>query len=418
MTGLRALVLAAGKGTRMVSDLPKVLHTLSGQTVIEHILETLRELKIVNPWLVIGYRRELIKDKLKGRAKWVYQKEQKGTGHAVLSAGKAFRGFRGNLLVLAGDVPLIQMATLRRFIKEHSREKNVCSCLTVMVENPSGYGRILRGPENHFIGIREELEATTEEKKIREINSGIYLFSYPRLAKVLKQIKPSPKKKEIYLTDAVELLAESGEKVAAYPFAQAWETQGINSQNDFSRLEEMMNISNINVLQSQGVTVTLPSQTYIQKGVKVGRGTVIYPFVWIERGVQIGTNCTIGPFAKIRSGSVIRSGALIGSFVEIVRSQIGEKTTIKHLSYFGDAEVGKNVNVGAGTITANYDGKQKNKTRIGDHVSLGIHTALVAPVTLKEKVKTGAGSVVLAKQTVAKKKTIAGVPAKEIGKGK
>jgi bifunctional UDP-N-acetylglucosamine pyrophosphorylase/glucosamine-1-phosphate N-acetyltransferase len=229
-------------------------------------------------------------------------------------------------------------------------------------------------------------------------------------------LKPSAKKRELYLTDTVELLLNRGEKVAAYPLAGEKEIQGVNSQQDLSRLEEMTNLSNICALQSQGVTVIMPSQTYIQKGVKIGRGTVIHPFVWIEKGVKIGPRCQIGPFAKIRSKTKIGAEVVIGSFVEVVRSTIGSGTRMKHLSYFGDAVVGKNVNVGAGTVTANYDGKDKNTVSLKDRSFTGVNTSLVAPLKLPEGLKTGAGSVVTARKKFRKNATVAGVPARELGK--
>lgn len=413
---IRALVLAAGKGTRMRTNIPKVLHPLSGETVIESVLERLCSAGIQDIWVVTGYARKQVEEKLKGKACFVYQSKQLGTGHAVLEAGRSFKGFKGLLLIVAGDVPLIEPRTIKRFIAEHRKAGNACSCLSAVLNNAHSYGRILRGKNKAFLGIAEELEATPDERKIKEVNTGIYAFSYPALCGVLGKLTPSKKKKELYLTDTIELLLNRGEKVAAYPLAHESETRGINTQEDLSKLEEKMNLSNISALQSKGVTVIMPSQTYIQKGVKVGKGTVIHPFTWIEKGVVIGSNCEIGPFAKIRRGSKVESNAAIGSFVEVVRSRVGKGTRIKHLSYFGDSRLGKNVNVGAGTITANYDGKRKSVTQVGDSSFLGIHTALVAPVVLGKGVKTGAGSVVTARQKIKNKKVIAGVPAKELRK--
>ena len=415
---LRALVLAAGKGTRMVSDVPKVLFPLSGSSIVEHVLNTLSSLGIQDKWVVTGFGRGLVEKKLADQAKFVFQKVQLGTGHAVLSADQAFKNYKGELLILAGDVPLIQSGTLKKLIASHRSGGNSCSCLSMFVDRPHGYGRILRNVTGGFRAIREELEATAEDRQVKEVNTGVYVFNYPKLREVLRLLKPSAKKKELYLTDAVELLLNRGEKVAACPLGGAIETQGINTREELSKLEETMNMSNISTLQSQGVTVVMPSQTYIQKGVKIGRGTVIHPFVWIEKGVLIGSDCEIGPFAKIRAGSKIESKATIGSFVEVVRSRIGVGTRIKHLSYFGDSEVGKNVNVGAGTITANYNGVSKNKTRIGNDVFLGVNTSLIAPVVLGDKVKTGAGAVVTAHQNFKKNTVLVGVPAKELKKGK
>jgi bifunctional UDP-N-acetylglucosamine pyrophosphorylase/glucosamine-1-phosphate N-acetyltransferase len=415
---VRALVLAAGKGTRMKSSLPKVLHPISGVPLIEITLEALDRAGFHDQWVVIGFGRKLLEAQLKGRVKLITQEPQLGTGHAVLVAERALKGYTGNILVLAGDVPLIRPETLKKLLAKHIEDQNACSCLSMNVEDPTHYGRIVRDVLKSFKAIREELEANDLERQIREVNTGIYIFQYPKLREAVRELKPSAKKKELYLTDAVELLAAKGERVAAYPFGLEWETQGVNTRAELSRLEERVNLSNISALQSQGVTVMMPSQTYIQKGVKIGEGTMIHPFVWIEKGVEIGKSCTIGPFAKLRAGTRVQDHVTIGSFVELVRSRVGSKTQIKHLSYFGDAQIGSGVNVGAGTITANYDGKNKNVTQIGNGSFLGVHTSLVAPVSLGEKVKTGAGAVVTARQRIKGHTVIVGVPARELQKRK
>ena len=249
-----------------------------------------------------------------------------------------------------------------------------------------------------------------------EINSGIYVFDSENLFAELSRLRKNLKKREYYLTDVIENMVESGKDVAAYCHSDSSEILGINTRAELAMANKILNERELKRHMAAGVTILEPSQTFIQSRVRIGRDTVIYPFSWIERETVIGKNCVIGPFAKIRAGSRIGDGARIGSFVEIVRSKIGSETFVKHLSYLGDAEIGKKVNVGAGTITANFDGRKKNKTVVGDKVFLGCNTVLIAPVRIGRCVKTGAGAVVCARQSVPAGQTIVGVPAKIIQK--
>ena len=266
------------------------------------------------------------------------------------------------------------------------------------------------------VEIREELEATQQEKNIHEVNTGIYLFEPWALFESLEKIRPTNRKKEYYLTDTVRLIEEAGGRVEAFPFASGQEAQGINSQADLACAFRILNQRTLQRLQKSGVTLVSPEQTFIAPDVRVGPGTVIYPWTYIEGKVRIGRKCQIGPFAKIRSGSVLEDGAVIGSFVEIVRSKIGKGVFAKHLAYLGDATIGEGTNIGAGTVTANYDGKRKNQTRIGRKAFIGVNSVFIAPVRIGDRAKTGAGAVLTRGTRVKAGEIYVGVPAKPLGK--
>ena len=267
-----------------------------------------------------------------------------------------------------------------------------------------------------FYGIREELDASESERRIQEVNSGIYLFKTPVLFQALKKIRPSNSKKEYYLTDTIEVLAGEGASIDAFPLAGEKEASGINSRMDLAMVTQMIASREIQHHMERGVSFTAPGQTFVEPGVKIGADTVIEPWCYIETGVTIGNGCIIGPFAKVRKGSVIGDGSIIGSFVEVNRSKLGKKVLAKHLAYLGDAVIGDETNIGAGAITANFDGKNKHTTRIGKKAFIGSNTVLVAPVRLADFAKTGAGSVVTAGTRVKKGEVVAGVPAKSLRK--
>ena len=414
---LAALILAAGKGTRMKSEYPKVLHTICGLPLVEHIVRMLDTVRIRKKVVVVGYKQELIKRSLRRYAlEYAHQKEQKGTAHAVQCAERHFKNFSGTVLVLAGDVPLVTAQTIRAFWREHRRKKAAVSVLTAALGQPKGYGRIVRDPAGAVVRIVEELDATREEKRITEVNSGIYLFEARTLFRLLRTIKINRKKKELYLTDTIEAAAARKIVAQAYCCADMNILRGVNSRRDLADLSTVMNRRNIATLEERGVTVMSPETTFIESDVRIGNDSIVYPCTYIESGVRIGSHCTIGPFCKIRKGTRARNGVALGSFVEINRSTIKEKTNIKHLAYIGDATVGPRANIGAGTITANYDGKHKHKTVIGEGVHIGSNTVLVAPVTVKKGARTGAGAVVRAHCHVPPYATAVGVPARIVKK--
>lgn len=419
-----AVVLAAGKGTRMRSDLVKVLHPILGFPVLGHTLKTLAVLGVKKPRVVVGSQADQVRiflkqtDKLFGQSSVaVLQAEQKGTGHAVLMTALSLKKSRGAILIWPGDMPLVKPETLTRFLGEHRNAGSAVSVLSCLAVNPYGYGRILRAG-GKFIGIREELDASESERGIQEVNTGVYVFQAQLLFRALRKLKPSNRKAEYYLTDTIEILAGEGHAVQAFPFAEPQEGQGINSREDLAKATRVMNNREIQRHMVQGVTFEAPEQTFVAVGVKIGKDTVVYPWCYIESGVRIGKGCHIGPFAKIRSGSVVGDGSVVGSFVEINRTKLGKSVLAKHLAYLGDAVVGDGTNIGAGTITANFDGQHKHATRIGKNVLIGSNTVLIAPVQIGDKAKTGAGTVVTAGTHVRRGEVALGVPAKIIKKKK
>lgn len=414
---MQAVVLAAGKGTRMRSEKPKVLHEVLGKPILGHVLETLSSLGIRKPIVVIGAGADQVKSYLGERATTVLQAQQRGTGHAVMMAAKTLRDYKGPLLIWPGDMPLVKLETLKAFIKAHNKARAQVSVLSSILETPKGYGRILRR-SSAFCGIREELDASESERAVQEVNTGIYLFQCPLLFNALKKIKPENKKNEYYLTDTIEILADARERLEAFPLASSHEGHGINSREDLAKVTRLLNERIISDLQASGVTVVFPAQTYISTGVKIGQDSVVHPWTFIEENVRIGKRCQIGPFAKIRSGTVIGDDCIVGSFVEVNRSRFGNQVMAKHLSYLGDAIVGDGSNIGAGTITANYDGKNKHQTRIGKKVLVGSDTVFVAPVHIKDNAKTGAGAVITAGSVVHRGEIVAGVPARPLKKGR
>jgi bifunctional UDP-N-acetylglucosamine pyrophosphorylase/glucosamine-1-phosphate N-acetyltransferase len=415
---MEAIVLAAGKGTRMRSELPKVLHPVFGKPVLGYVLETLAGAGMKDPFVVVGYEAEKVRVFLKAYgATPVLQREQKGTGHAVKVAGPALKNTQGPVLIWPGDMPLVRPETLTKFLAAHKKSQAHVSVLSCVREDSSGYGRIVR-EEGHFSAIREELDATPEERAIREVNTGLYLFDKKVLFEALERIGRDNQKGEYYLTDTVEILRREGYCVEAFSLAGAEEGQGINSQKDLATVTKKINEREIAKHQEEGVTFMAPEQTFVAPGVKIGKGTLIYPWCFIESGVEIGKDGKIGPFAKIRCGTVIGDGAVIGSFVEVSRSRLGKKVLAKHLTYLGDAVIGDGTNIGAGTITANFDGKKKHQTLIGKNVMIGSNTVLVAPVRIPDGVRTGAGSVVIPKIKIKKGDVIVGVPARPVSKKK
>jgi bifunctional UDP-N-acetylglucosamine pyrophosphorylase/glucosamine-1-phosphate N-acetyltransferase len=417
---MQALVLAAGKGTRMRSECPKVLHEIFGRPLLDYVLESLSSVGARAPRVVIGSGADQVLAYLKKKARHskvravpVLQREQKGTGHAVMVARAAFRGASGDLIVWPGDMPLVRPETIRELLRRHRRARAQVSVLSGLAVDPAGYGRILRAGGS-FYAIREELDASEAERRICEVNTGIYVFKLKPLLKALEEIRPQNKKQEYYLTDTVEIFLKNGSRIEAFPLASAEEAQGINSRQHLAEAMTIMNQREISRHQEEGVTFISPEQTYVGPGVKIGRDTVIYPWCYIESGVRIGKKCEVGPFAKIRSGTCVGDGSVIGSFVEVNRTTIGNKVMAKHLSYLGDAVIGDETNIGAGTITANFDGRNKHRTNIGRRVQVGSDTVFVAPVHVADDSKTGAGSVLTRGTRVKKGQVFAGVPAKPL----
>ena len=414
---LAVIILAAGKGTRMKSELPKALQTLCGETMLGHLLKRAEETGSKKNIVVAGYKIDQVKKAVGTRAMIVRQTKLLGSGHAVSQAKDALAGFKGSVIVMYCDTPLISQATVSRLIRDHQEKDTDCTLLSVKLDEPFSYGRIQRHGSSRVGEIIEENDADDEEKRICEVNVGCYVFKKDTLFGALKEVQRNPRKKEYYLTDVIEILAGRG-KVEALITEDQEEVLGVNTRQDLAKLEALMQERLLNEWSEKGVRIRDPRTTVIDAGVEIGHDTVILPHTVIEEKSVIGKHCVIGPFARIRGGSKIGDSCVVGNFVELVRSKVGNKTQIKHLSYIGDAEIGSMVNIGAGTITANYDGKKKHKTIIKDKAQIGSGTVLIAPVTVGRSAKTGAGTVVPKGNHIPDRAVVVGVPARKLTKRK
>jgi len=413
----RVVILAAGKGTRMKSDLPKVLHPVCGKAMIDYVVDVARAVSSLT-YVVLGHQGERVKAHLGSGVNIVFQKKLLGTADAIRAVASRFKGYTGDVIILSGDAPLLTKETLRCLIKEHRQEKAACTFLTACLPDPAGYGRVIRDAQDSPIAIREEKDASFDEKAISEINTGIYCFNTKALLDGLKKISLNKKKKEYYLTDVIAILASEGKKIHAFVVKDAREGLGINTHKDLAAADAIMRARILDRLMLDGVSIVDPMTTYIDSGVKIGRDTIIRPCTMIETDVVIGGHCSIGPFSHLRPKTRIKDKAQVGNFAEISRSTLGVQSLMKHFSFVGDATIGKNVNIGAGVVTANYDGKNKNKTFIANGAFIGSDSILVAPVTIGEKAMTGAGCVVTKGKRVPKGHVILGVPGKIIKREK
>jgi bifunctional UDP-N-acetylglucosamine pyrophosphorylase/glucosamine-1-phosphate N-acetyltransferase len=408
-----AIILAAGKSTRLKLDLPKVLQPILGRPLLSYVIDAVRDAEIRKIFVVLGFKRDLIKKILSKDIECIIQERQRGTADAVRCAEKKLKEYSGDILVVYGDHPLLRSQTLKRLILYHKRGAFDCTLLTAKISNPSGYGRIIRNKNNRVIRIIEEINCSKEQLRICEVNGGVLCFKSDVLFDSLKDIKINERKKEFYLTDIVRILSQKGAKIgdifSDFPEEDAL---GVNTQTDLIRANELMRKRRISELILKGVRIISPDTTFIDFDVSIGKNSVIYPFTVIEKDVKIGKNCSIGPFCRIREGTVIKDNVELGNFTEVVRSDIKERTKIKHFSYLGDARIGKSVNIGAGVVTANFDGKRKNVTYIKDKAFIGSDTILVAPVKVGKNAVTGAGCVVTKKKNVPDNTTVVGVPAK------
>ncbi|HBM75198.1 MAG TPA: bifunctional UDP-N-acetylglucosamine diphosphorylase/glucosamine-1-phosphate N-acetyltransferase GlmU [Clostridiaceae bacterium] len=429
MDNVCAVILAAGEGKRMKSKHPKVIHKLCGKPIIQHVVDSVTGAGISDIIVVIGHKAEEVKECVESDVDFALQEKQLGTGHAVMCASDLIKERNGNgtTLILYGDSPLIKSETLCSLISYHRNNGFHGTVLTTEYDDPAGYGRVIRDSRGNVERIVEQKDATDEEKKVRECNSGIYCFETEKLLDALKLIKNDNAQKEYYLTDVIGAMKGLGLTIGAYSISDSTETVGINSRIQLADAASIMRRNIVNKLMLDGVTIINPESVYIDKDVSIGMDTVIYPGAIIEGKTTIGEDCIIGPntrivdsiiedgadinssvilessvkakakigpFAYIRPQSVIGEGAKIGDFVEVKKSVIGNGTKASHLTYIGDAEVGKNVNFGCGTITVNYDGNTKYKTLIGDNVFIGCNTNLVAPVKVNDNSYIAAGSTI------------------------
>jgi len=453
------MILAAGLGTRMNSGRAKVLHELAGRPLIAYSVRTALQVMPGRILVVVGHQASEVEAAARQAAKsisgaselvFVNQKEQRGTGHAVLAARDSLEGSR-TLLVIAGDGPLIKPETLRHLLDVHYSNKNDASVVTVLMDDPTGYGRVVTDTGGRFLHIVEQKDATPEQLLIREVCVSIYCFETRALAAALDRLNTDNAQGEYYLTDVPEIISRQGGKVGTVQHADPEELAGINTRVELAELERKLRDQKIRQLMLDGVTIVDPATTYIHQDVSIGQDTTIHPQVVINGSSRIGRGCTIhswtylrdvnlsdgvtikhscviedtsiassasvGPFARLRMQADVGDGAVIGNFVEVKKSTLGPGTKAQHLTYLGDATIGSNVNIGAGTITCNYDGVRKNQTTIEDNVKIGSDTMLVAPVRVGKGAVTGAGAVVT--NDIPPESLAVGVPAvvkKKLGK--
>jgi len=411
---IAVIILAAGKSTRMKSDMPKVLHKLCGRAMLGYVLELVASLKPKQVVAVLGFKQEMVRKIIPKGIKIAIQKKLIGTADAVKAGLSVLKGFKGTVLVLYGDNPLLKKDTLKKLLDYHIKNNVDATLLTAQLKKPAGYGRVIRDKYFSICAIVEEKDTDEVEKDIQEINTGIMAFKKESLENNLKHIRPNNRKKEYYLTDIIGILAKKGCLVEAVKAEDAQEALGINTVAELAGANYVMQKRINEKFMRHGVTIVDPGTAFISFGAKIGRGTVIYPFTVIERDVKIGKRCSVGPFAHLRETVRLGNDVTAGNFVEMVRAKIGAKTFIKHFSYIGDSFVGASVNIGAGTVTANFDGLKKNYTIIKDKVNIGSDTVIVAPARIGRCASTGAGSVIT--KNVPDNAVVAGVPARTLRK--
>ncbi|MDQ0150238.1 bifunctional UDP-N-acetylglucosamine diphosphorylase/glucosamine-1-phosphate N-acetyltransferase GlmU [Eubacterium multiforme] len=422
-----ALILAAGQGTRIKSDIPKVLHKVCGKEMVNHVIDNMRKANIEDVNVIIGKGADLVKEGTKERnVSYSLQEEQLGTGHAVKCATDFLKGKKGTVIVFAGDAPLTKESTIKNLIKEHEENKNSATLLSAMVEDPTGYGRIIRDSNGDVLKIVEHKDCNEEELLVNEMNAAMYCFDIEELVNSLEKLSNNNNQGEYYLTDVIGILKDEGKKVGAV-VTDYEDTIGVNSRVQLAEAEEFLRNRINEIHLNNGVTLIDPKATYIGVDVQIGKDTIIYPGTILEGNTVIGSDClimqncrikdskindgvtvessvildsevgkntTVGPFAYIRPESKIGEKARIGDFVEIKKSTIGDGTKVSHLTYIGDAEVGDGCNFGCGTVVVNYDGKVKNKTIIGNHSFIGCNTNLVSPVRVYDNTYIAAGSTI------------------------
>jgi len=412
----------------MRSEFPKVLHPLLGVPLLEHVLESAAALKAAKVVVVVGFQREMVQDAFPDRGiTWAVQEEQLGTAHAancgVQAAGRFVEeqlpegrseGGDPDLLILNADLPLLSPETLRALVEAHAESRAAVSILTCDLPNPHGYGRIVRDSSGQVRAIVEESDADEETLRIREVNVGTYVFQAAAFTEFYGKIGRENAQGELYLTDLIEQAARAGRTVASVKAQSAEEVAQVNSRSELAAASRILRERMLEEYMESGVSIDDPPTTYIEKGVRIGRDARVLPFTVIRRGVEIGPGCQVGPFAHLRPGTRLADGASIGNFVEVKNSSIGRNSKAHHLSYLGDGEIGESVNIGAGTIFANYDGKVKSKTQVKDRAFVGSGTILVAPVRVGEGAVTGAGAVVLKNRNISDGEIVVGVPARSI----
>lgn len=424
---LVAVILAAGQGKRMNSSLVKGLHPLLGRPMVWHVIRALRESGVERVILVVGYQEDRVREALGPDVEYVVQAEQLGTGHALLQAQGKLQGFDGDILVVCGDTPLLSSPDLRDLMAVHRLERATATVLTAMLDNPSGYGRVVRSAQGKLQAVVEERDASCAQRAIREVNTGIYCFRAKELFPLLRQLGADNAQGEYYLTDVLSLLVRDGQTLASLVCPDPLTVANINDRVQLHAATAFMQQRHLTQLARSGVTILSFSSTFVDVDVTVGPDTVLYPMTFLEGKCEIGRRCvigpnatlrnatvgddcqilqavveasrvdhgvTIGPFTHIRPGSRLRDGVRVGNFAELKNAFVDEGSKIPHHSYIGDTHIGKGVNIGAGAITVNYDGRQKHRTTIGDAAFIGCNANLIAPVNIGDGACVAAGSTV------------------------
>jgi bifunctional UDP-N-acetylglucosamine pyrophosphorylase/glucosamine-1-phosphate N-acetyltransferase len=399
-----AILLAAGVSSRMNTHLAKVLHEVSGRPMLAYVLDACRSVGVDRIYVVVGFGADQVKERFAEESSdivWVQQPKQLGTAHAVMCCTEHLSGFAGQTLVLCGDGPLIRAKTLQTLIEKHVAEQSAATLATAVLDDPTGYGRIVRDAYGNIQGIVEDSDCTPAQRAVKEVNPSYYLFNNQVLFRALEKVKPDNVKQEYYLTDALSVIIATGNKVVAVTAVRPEEAVGVNSRAQLSVASKIMQHRVQQELMENGVTIVDPENTWIDARAKIGQDTVIEPFVYIHGEVKIGYDCRIGPFAFLRHGTVIGNDVVLGVFTELKNTSLADGVRARHHSYLGDAMIGRNVNVGAGSITANFDGENVNQTTVGDGCYIGSGTVLIAPLVLPAGANVGAGLVV-SQQNVGK----------------
>ena len=396
---IKAVILAAGKGTRMNSETtPKVLHQIMGKTLLGYVLDNVKNF-VSEEYVIVGHHAQEVENFVKSNyenAKTVLQSPQLGTGHAVSMVCPDLQNYDGLVLTLCGDTPLVQEETLKKFVEYHKSQNSDITVMSTLFDNPTGYGRIIREQDNSLQCIVEEKDANPEQKAVKEVNAGIYCLNWGKIKDAFGQLKSNNAQGEYYLTDIISWGKTKALKVNAYILENSDEIYGINSRLNLAQAAKMMNHRNLERYMINGVTIVDPDSTWISEDTEIGQDSIVYPFTYIEGKNTIGKSCKIGPCAHFRGNVEVCDNVKVGNFVEVKKAKISSNTNVGHLSYIGDSELGEYVNIGAGTITANYNPltKEKTKTILKDNVKIGSNTVLVAPVTVDEGANIGAGTVV------------------------
>ena len=422
-----SVILAAGMGTRMKSKMPKVLHKVCGKPLSKWVIDASKAAGADKVCAVVGHKAETVKEVLGDVCEFALQAEQKGTGHAVMQAMDVIKNSKGEVVILNGDTPLITAETINKAIEYHKNNGNQATVITAILDDATGYGRIVRDNDGSVLKIVEQKDASEEEKKINEVNSGMYVFDAQSLVYALDKITPNNAQGEYYLTDTLEILLSAGKKIGGYAISDNDEIRGINDRVQLNEAENIMQKRINEYHMRNGVTMRNPESVYIEDGVEIGNDTEICQNVTIKSGTKIGSDCVIGsgsmldravihdgvdvlssvilesevdegthvgPFAYIRPNCHVGKEVKVGDFVELKNSNIDDGTKISHLTYIGDSDVGKRVNFGCGTVTCNYDGKKKYRTTIGDDCFVGCNTNFVSPINVGDGVYIAAGSTI------------------------